>query len=146
MGIPYVVLDDNLEAVNYSSYRGGAKSFEAEIEDYRYNWLIPQVLNPIYKRFVETLYLMGVIPEPNAAVEWDPPRFDLLDRGAEAKADEIELRLGTSTWPQLITQRGYDPAKQIEEVKEYKPQLAEAGITFSQFQPAPQPEGEADAK
>ena len=129
--IPYVVLDDNLEAVNYSSYRGGLLGFRDAIEEYRWNWLIPQVLDPIYRRFIEKLYMMRAIPEPVMTVEWDPPPFDLLDREAEAKADRQELQIGKKTWPQLVGEQGNDPETQLKEIAEWAPKLREAGVTFA---------------
>jgi lambda family phage portal protein len=131
LDIPYVVLDDNLEAVNYSSYRGGLLAFRDAIEEYRWNWFIPQVLDPIWKRFVDKLWVMGQIPEPNYAVSWDPPPFDLLDRGAEAEADRAELQTGKKTWPQLIGEQGNDPETQIAEITAWKSRLDAAGVTFA---------------
>lgn len=130
--IPYVLLDDNLEAVNYSSFRGGLLSFRDRIEEYRWNWLIPQVLDPIWAKFVRVLAMMGEIPEPNTGVKWNPPPFDLLDREAEAKADQIELQIGKKTWPQLVGDQGVDARKQIKEITEWKPQLEAAGVTFGE--------------
>jgi lambda family phage portal protein len=130
--IPYVVLDDNLEAVNYSSYRGGLLAFRDAIEEYRWNWLIPQILDPIYRRFIEKLWVMNFIPEPNYAVQWDPPPFDLLDREAEAKADRLELQIGKKTWPQLVGEQGNDPEGQIKDIQAWKSRLEEAGVTFAQ--------------
>jgi lambda family phage portal protein len=131
LDIPYVVLDDNLEAVNYSSYRGGQIAFRDAIEEYRWNWFIPQVLDPIWRRFIQKLYVMGEVPEPNYSVQWDPPPFDLLDRGAEAEADRQELQTGKKTWPQLISEQGNDPEVQIEEIRKWKERLEEAGVTFA---------------
>jgi lambda family phage portal protein len=131
LGIPYIILDDNMEAVNYSSFRGGMLSFREEIEEYRWNWLIPQVLNPIYRKFIDKAYVMNLIPEPNYAVNWDPPPFDLLDRKAEAEADRLELQIGKKTWPQLIGEIGNDPKAQITEISKWKEQIEEAGITFA---------------
>ena len=144
LGIPYILLDDNMEAVNYSSFRGGMLSFREEVEEYRYNWLIPQVLDPIYAKFIDKLFTIGAISEPNADVEWNPPQFDLLDRMAEAEADQLELQIGKTTWPQLISRTGYDPEKQIAEINQYKEQLEEAGISFSQNPPPPDPKQGAD--
>jgi capsid protein len=129
--IPYVVLDDNLEAVNYSSYRGGLLAFRDAIEEYRWNWLIPQVLDPIYRRFVDKLLVMNVIPEANYDVDWDPPPFDLLDRAAEAEADRAELQIGKKTWPQLIGEQGNDAEEQALEIEKWKPRLDAAGVTFA---------------
>jgi len=131
LDIPYVVLDDNLEAVNYSSYRGGLLAFRDAIEEYRWNWLIPQVLNPIYRRFIDKLYVMGAIPKSNYTVNWDPPPFDLLDREAEAKADRLELQIGKKSWPQLVGEIGNDPETQIKEIETWKDRLESAGVTFA---------------
>ncbi len=131
--IPYVVLDDNLEAVNYSSYRGGLLAFRDAIEEYRWNWLIPQVLDPIYQKFINTLWLLGKIPEPVTAVAWDPPPFDLLDREAEAKADRAELQIGKKSWPQLVGEQGNDPEVQFTEIAAWKDRLKEAGVTFANY-------------
>jgi capsid protein len=139
LDIPYVVLDDNLEAVNYSSYRGGLLAFRDAIDEYRWNWLIPKVLNPIYRRFIDKLYAIGKISSANYSVNWDPPNFDLLDREAEAKADEIELRIGKKTYPQLVGEQGNDPDEQVAQIKKYKPLLDEAGVTFSNVKPAQAP-------
>jgi capsid protein len=143
--IPYVVLDDNLEAVNYSSYRGGLLAFRDAIEEYRWNWLIPQVLDPIWRRFIDKLFVMNVIPEANYDLDWDPPTFDLLDRAAEAEADRAELQIGKKTWPQLVGEQGNDADAQIAEIGKWKPRLEAAGVTFakatSESSAAPQDPG-----
>ncbi len=131
LDIPYVVLDDNLEAVNYSSYRGGQIAFRDAIEEYRYNWLIPQVLDPIWRRFIDKIWTMGAIPEPNYTVKWNPPQFDLLDRAAEAEADRLEMQIGKKSYPQLVGELGNDPEIQIAEITKWKSRLEAAGITFA---------------
>ncbi|MBN2118504.1 MAG: phage portal protein [Anaerolineales bacterium] len=129
--IPYVVLDDNLEAVNYSSYRGGLLAFRDAIDEYRENWLIPQVLNPIWRRFIDKIWTMGMIRAVNYRVRWDPPPFDLLDRAAEAEADRAELQIGKKSWPQLIGEQGNDSETQLGEIEKWKPRLDAAGVSFA---------------
>lgn len=129
--IPYVLLDDNLEAVNYSSFRGGLLAFRDAINDYRENYLIPQILNPIWRRFIDKLFVMGKIPALDYSVRWDAPPFDLLDRAAEAEADRCELALGKKTWPQFIGEQGNDPDAQIDEIGKWNQRLKEAGVTFA---------------
>lgn len=131
LDIPYILLDDNMEAVNYSSFRGGLLAYRDAIEEYRWNWLIPQILDPIWTKFIDTLFMMGEIPEPVYVHEWDPPPFDLLDRGAEAEADRQELQIGKKTWPQLVSERGYNPEAQLAEIAKWKQPLEDAGVTFA---------------
>ncbi len=132
LGIPYTILADDLSDVNYSSYRGGAVSFREDVDEYRWNWFIPQVLDPIWRRFIDTLVLMGTIPEPAYGVKWNPPPFDLLDREAEARADEKELQIGKQTFAQMCGNQGRDPEKQMQEIEKWKPRLDAAGVSFGQ--------------
>jgi len=130
LDIPFVLMADDLSEVNYSSFRGGLLAYHEAIEEYRWNWFIPQVCDPIWRRFIDTLVLMGVIEEPNYGVKWNPPPLNLLDRKAEAEADQIELQIGKKTWPQLVSEQGNDPKKQVAEIAEWKPQLDNAGVNF----------------
>lgn len=137
---PYVILAEDLEAVNYSSFRGGAIDERDSVDEYRWLWFIPQVMDPIWRKFIDTLVLMGELPEPNYGVKWNPPPFDLLDRKAEAEADEMELRLGKTTWPQFVGAQAQDPEKQIAEIAAWKKRLADAGVDFSAKGKLPQPQ------
>lgn len=131
LDLPYVIVGDDLSDVNYSSFRGGAIDERDAVDEYRWLWFIPQVCDPIWRKFVDTMFVLGRIPERNYGVKWNPPPFDLLDREAEAKADQLELQLGKTTWPQLVGRQGQDPEKQIAEIAAWKPRLADAGVTFT---------------
>jgi lambda family phage portal protein len=130
LDLPYVVMAEDLSDTNYSSYRAGLIDERDGVEQYRWNWFIPQVLDPIWRKFIDTLVLMGEMPEPLYGVKWNPPAFDLLDRESEAKADMIELQIGKKTWPQLIGDQGLDPREQVAAIAAYKPQLDDAGVNF----------------
>lgn len=127
----YVVNGNDLEATNYSSFRGGAVDERDAIDEYRWLWLIPQVLDPIWRKFIDTLYAMGEIPDQSYGVKWNPPPFDMLDRAQEAEADRAELQIGKTTWPQLVGNQGQNPSKQIAEIEKWKPLLDAAGVTFA---------------
>lgn len=127
----YVVNANDLEGVNYSSFRGGAIDERDSWDEYRELWLIPQVLDRIWERFIDKLYAMGEVPDQNYGVKWNPPAFDLLDRLNEAEADELELRIGKKTWPQMVGQQGEDPEKQVQAIEEWKPRLDAAGVSFA---------------
>lgn len=131
MDQPYVVIGNDLSDVNYSSFRGGAIDERDSWDEYRWLWLVPQVLDRIWAKFIDKLFTMGEIPEPNYGVKWNPPAFDLLDRLAEAEADALELLIGKKTWPQLVGEQGNDPEKQIAEIEAWKARLEAAGVRFS---------------
>jgi lambda family phage portal protein len=132
IGIPYELVCGDLSDVNYSSYRAGLLAFKGTVEAYRWNVLIPQFCIPVWRWFaamlsmVDQKYIGVDVPDP----EWGCARFDLLDREAEAKADQIELQLGTTTWPQAVASQGYDPEMQIAEIERYASRLRAAGVSY----------------
>lgn len=128
LGIPYELLTGDLSQVNYSSYRGSLLAFKDLIESIRWNSFIPNLLEPIWEWFIESAIRQGLLPEGDYPVEWDCPAFDLLDRVEEAKADLAELRIGGATWPQMVAKRGYDPEKQVQEIKAWNEKLDMAGV------------------
>ena len=128
--MPYELLTGDLSQVNYSSYRGGLLAFKDYIESVRWNCFIPNLLEPLWAWFIEVAILQGLLPDREYPVQWDCPAFDLLDRLEEAKADLAELRIGGMTWPQMVAKRGYDPAQQLEEIRQSNHDLDLAGIVF----------------
>lgn len=131
IGMPYEILTGDLSQINYSSYRGGLLGFRDAVEAVQYNVMIPRLCRPTFRKFIAIATDFAGLPARNYEDEWTPPAFDLLDREAEAKADEIELRLGTKTWPQTVARQGYDPEKQLATIAEWRPRLTEAGVSFA---------------
>ncbi len=128
--IPYEILTGDLSQINYSSYRGGLLGFREMISEFRWNVFIPLVCDPIYRRVVDYLYLVGLISQPDYGVEWSEPKFDLLDREKEAEADQKEIRIGTLTLPQAIAAKGNDPDAQLRSIQETNLRLDELGIVL----------------
>lgn len=128
--IPYELLTGDLSQTNYSSYRGSLLSFKDMIESTRYNTFIPRGLMVVWRWFIDACFSAGLIPDQNYGVEWDAPKFDLLDRLEEAKADLAEMRIGTLTWPQAVGRAGNDPEKQAAEIADWNTRLDKAGIVL----------------
>lgn len=129
LGLLYEILTGDLSQINYSSYRGGLIGLRDFIETIQYNVLIPFICDPVWMRFVNACRIAGIVPDKTGyEVEWSPPAFDLLDREAEAKADVIEVRAGTSTWPQVVARKGYDPQKQLDEIQKWNADVDQRGI------------------
>lgn len=126
--MPYEILTGDLSQINYSSYRGGLLGFRDMINEFRWNVVIPLICDPIYRAVVNAIYIMGLISEPDYAVEWSEPKFDLLDREKEADADQKEIRIGTLTLPAAIAAKGNDPDEQLKVIAETNKKLDEAEI------------------
>lgn len=131
LGIPYEILTGDLSQVNYSSYRGGLIGFRDLIEVFQWNVLIPFICTPVWRRFVDACKITGIVPANTSyAVEWGTPKFDLLDRLAEAEADEKEVRIGSATWPQMVQRQGQDPRKQLKAIADWNAELDKAGVVL----------------
>lgn len=127
---PYIILAEDWN-VSYSNFRGGAIDERDSIDEYRWLWFIPQVMDRIWQKFIDKLVAMGTIDEALYGVKWNPPPFDLLDRESESAADMTELQIGKTTWPQMVGSQGRDPEKQLEEIAIWKARLDSAGVSFT---------------
>lgn len=146
LGITFELMTGNYTEGNYSNSRMGAVALGRTVESKQYLMWIPGLCEPVAQEFLRQLALFGD-RFTNTAHRWNPPRFELLDRGAEADADETELRIGTTAWDDAVARKGLDPEKQLSLIKKRKADLDAAGVSFGvkQIQPA-QTKGGSDAK
>lgn len=142
IGLPYELLTGDLSNVNYSSYKAGDLSFRANIDSLRWLTLIPGLLQPARRWFVDSAYMAQVIPilrdspelysDPTAIYQttWTPPAFGSVDPLKDAKARQIDLELGLMTWPESVREYGFDPDRQLAQIERWKKRLEAAGIVF----------------
>ena len=126
--VPYELLSGDLSNVNYSSYRAGMLGFRNAIEAFRWLTLIPMYCRPTWRRFIDTLVFIGKIPEANYGVQWTAPKFESVDPLKDAMAELKRIRTGTLTLSEAIAQNGYDPEKQLQEIKRMNELLDELQI------------------
>jgi lambda family phage portal protein len=130
VNVPYELLSGDLSNVNYSSYRAGMLGFRNAIEAFRWLTLIPMFCRPAWRRFIDTLVLIGRIPEANYGVQWTAPKFESVDPLKDAMAELKRIRTGTLTLSEAIAQNGYDPEKQLQEIKRINDLLDELEIVL----------------
>jgi lambda family phage portal protein len=130
MGLPYDLLTGDLTQANYSSLRAGRLAFKRRLEVLQWMLLIPKLCQPIWDAWVQAAIMAGVLPERAGGYpcEWGPPRFELLDPLAEAKGIEKEIRLGLKTEPQAISEAGWDPDEQLDEITAWNARKDAVGI------------------
>ena len=128
--VPYELLSGDLSNVNYSSYRAGMLDFRNTIEAFRWLTLIPMYCRPTWRRFIDTLVLIGKLPKPNYGVQWTAPKFESVDPLKDAMAELKRIRTGTLTLSEAIAQNGYDPEKQLQEIKRMNDLLDELEINL----------------
>lgn len=131
--VPYELGTGDMSQTNYSSYRGGAVGFMDQLSVDQWQVFIPFFCAPVWRRLVEAAYVAGRISTPDASVKWGPPPFNLLDRMNEAEADQLELQIGKTTWPQMVAQQGNDPRVQMAEISESQKAFREQGIELPEL-------------
>lgn len=135
-GVPYEMLASDMSLVNYSSYRAGQLGFRNTIEGYRWLTLIPMFCQPVRRRFIDMLVLLGKIPEralTDPAIKlygttWTAPRWESVDPLKDAKAELTKIRTGTTNLFNEIAANGIDPRGQLAQIAKINRMLDEHGI------------------
>ena len=96
LGLPEHLLSGDLTNANFSSLRAGLIPFRARVEQSQYGTLAPQLLRPIWRRWLALEVLSGRVElSPEIGAEWIMPRpLQGLDPIKEYGAIKEALALG----------------------------------------------------
>lgn len=131
IGIPYEILTGNLSEVNFSSARISWGEFQRLIDDWRWNLLVPQLLNRVCQWFFESSLLVGSYrAEVAPHVEFTPPRRISVDIAREMPAILTMIRAGLITPSEAVREQGYNPKDFWKEYAEDLIKLDELGIVL----------------
>lgn len=135
LGVPQHLVDGDLSQANYSSLRAGLLPFRAKVEQYVYHTLVPQFLNPVFRRFVTDEYLAGRldVPDLSAALkaEWLPPHPMQVDPQKDMAAAREALAMGLTSRRQAVAAMGWNVAELDREIAQDRAREAELGLSFS---------------
>lgn len=135
LGVPTHLLDNDLTGANYSSLRAGLLPFRAKVEQLQYHVLIPQFLDPVFRRVVTHEYLSGRLDLPALApalkAEWLTPRAMQVDPLKDIAALEKSLALGLTSRRQAVASLGWSVADLDAEISADREREATLGLTFS---------------
>ena len=155
LGVTYEQLTGDYSKVNFSSARVGRLEHWASVYDWRWNMLIPQLCDGVWRWVMEEAaarHGWRAVP----AARWSPPPPPMLEPDKEGLAYQRQIRAGIKTWPQVIRELGFDPDHHREEIAEHNKKLDELGIvldsdprrtsTSGGAQPAPGGDAEASTE
>lgn len=135
LGVPQHLVDGDLSQANYSSLRAGLLPFRAKVEQYVYHTLVPQFLNPVFRRFVTDEYVVGRLDVADLTsaqkAEWLPPRPMQVDPQKDMEAARSALEMGLTSRRQAVAQLGWNVAELDREIADDRAREAELGLTFS---------------
>lgn len=126
-GVTYEMLTGDLSQVNFSSSRVGILEFRRSAEQRQWHVLIPRLLGPVWRAFVDAAVLAGKIPRPDYAVEWTTPKWDYVNPLQDVKADTAEIAGGMASLSEKLRKRGYQPDAVFKEMGEDYQRLKTTG-------------------
>src|SRR5574343_1178889 len=127
LGVTYEDLTGDYSQVNFSSARMARLAHWANVHDWRWNMLIPQLCDAVWKRAMSlTSTLEGWSEVP--AAEWSPPPMPMLEPDKEGLAYTRLIRGGLMSLQAAIRERGEDPEATFAEIAESNARLDELKI------------------
>ena len=124
IGVPYEIVTGDMSEVNFSSARVRMLTFRTAVQQLQWTVLVPRLLRPIHKAFVDAAELAGLIGTADYAVDFSTPKWDYVNPQQEVKADLDEIGGGLATVSEKLRQRGYDPdvvfQERAKEIKQFK--------------------------
>jgi lambda family phage portal protein len=135
LGVPQHLVDGDLTQANYSSLRAGLLPFRAKVEQYVYHTLVPQFLDPMFRRFVTDEYLAGRLDVPDLSAtlkaEWLPPRPMQVDPAKDMAAAREALDMGLTSRRQAVASMGWNVAELDQEIADDRAREEGLGLSFT---------------
>ncbi len=126
LGLPEHMLSGDLTNANYSSLRAGLLPFRARVEQAQYGVLVPQFLNPIWRR-VMFLEDMG----DETPVEWLAPRWAQVDPLKDTEATIAEINAGLTSRKKAVAERGWTVESLDAEIAADRQRETAFGLQFA---------------
>jgi lambda family phage portal protein len=120
LGMPTHLLDGDLSDANYSSLRAGLLPFRQRVEAVQYHVLVPQLMAPIWRHFVQWAVLTGELDAPDYEssprdyrCEWLMPKSLQVDPLRDVQATVAEIDAGLTSRRKAVAERGW-PIEDID--------------------------------
>lgn len=125
-GISREALTGDYSQVNFSAGRMGQNEFRRNVDFWRWNMLIPQFCDPVFRWFCEA---HGIDPL-KLTVDWVAPAHVQIDPTKEGEALKREVRNGFKTYGQALRELGQDPDSVLREYAEWNKKLDDLKVAF----------------
>lgn len=128
LGVSYSGMTGDYTGMPFSAARMERLTEQGNVEDWRWQMLIPQLCSRVWAWAMEVAVVMegGEVPE----AEWTPPAAPMIDPANEGLAYMRNIRVGLQTWPEVIRERGRNPEEVLREIADWNARLDKLGITL----------------
>lgn len=138
LGVPEFMLTGDVSRANYSSLRAALITFRATVERLQYTILIPQVMRPLWERFVTSEILAGRVNAPDfesnmrdyMAAEFHPPAMPWVDPFKDVQATKEAIAAGLMSRRQAVSSQGWAIEDLDAEIAADKAREQSLGLAF----------------
>ena len=128
---PYFLISGDPSQTNYSSQRAMMLGFWANLDDWQQNMMIPQFCAPAVRRRLRLLALKtGDRRYLAVKANFAPPVRRLLDEQRDMAGLEAQLRVGSLSYPAMLSARGIDPDAHLDEISDFFKKADKLGLVF----------------
>lgn len=151
LGVSYTSFGNNLEGTSYSSIRQGALD-ERDGWMVLQNWLIAELCEPVFERWLEAALLTQAVPLPMAkfdkfnAPQFKGRRWTWIDPQKDANGNQIELSSGQATVNDLVGEKGVDYEDHIKQLAKEVEDFKAMGLVHPAAASAAKAQGGNDGK
>lgn len=111
LGVTYEDISGDYSQVNFSSARMARLAHWANVFDWQWNMLIPQLCGGAWRWAMEAAAIVGAVQgETLPLAEWTPAPMPMIDPEKEGLALTRLVRSGAMTHDDMLRERGIDPA------------------------------------
>ena len=135
LGLPEHLLSGDLTGANYSSLRAGLLPFRQRVEAIQYHTLVPQLLNPVWRRVISYAVLSGEFDAPDFetaprsyGAEWLPPKPLQVDPLKDTEATIAEIDAGLTSRRKAVAERGWSLDDLDDEIEADRPREQRLGL------------------
>lgn len=134
VGVPAHLISHDVSQANYSSLRAALVSFRQRVERFQFQILVPQFLDPVWRRVMTMAALdLGIeITDDLFAVEWIPPAQPWIDPAKDAQSQILLMKNGLMSRRQAVAALGYSVEKLDAEIAADHQREAALGPNFSE--------------
>jgi lambda family phage portal protein len=114
LGVTYEDLTGDYSSATFSSSRMARLAHWANVHDWRWNMLIPQLCVGVWDWAMEAALIAGYVGERPGS-QWTPPPMPMIEPDKEGLAYMRLVRSGAMTLDEMVRQLGFDPDTHWEE-------------------------------
>lgn len=117
MGVTYEMMTGDMRDTNFSSARVRLIDFRRHVESVQWLCLVPRLLRPVWRAFIDAAVLGRQLSRPSYAVDHSTPKWEYVNPAQDADSELKLISSGLLTVSESLRRRGYKPDEVFAELK-----------------------------